>query len=569
MTTPKYDPSGDPENLEESAFDPYSDEVLELLAAEAGTVFAAPPPPQPPAKPRPLHLPRQEPALPPQREPPRAIAPARPPMPDAFELGDHVELARRLLIDIQGDSPEPIAYDEGSFWRYHPLWGIHQQVNPTELRRTVAGYSGMPVERGRGATPLHVSDSTINGVIAVCRDLSGQHEFFHSARRGIAFRDVFVTIEEGGIVTRAHSPLHRARHALPFEYRPDAPCPRWEQFLREVFTPIIRDDGEVVNDGADRAALVQEFFGGSLFGLAVRLGIALVLTGEGSNGKSVLLQVIPQIFPSAAVAALPPHEWGRPFSRADLVGKILNVVSEMPSGEINQSDLFKAVITGDRISAEQKYKPTFTFNPTAAHIFACNKLPVTRDHSYGYWRRFQVVHFGREFAESEQDTGLVDNLLAELPGIAAWVIQGASRLISQGRYTRPRSSDLAKSEWQKDTDQVQGFIEECVSRTNPKDRDPREPRDSIPSIATTVSELYDAYTRWAARAGHHAVSKVEFGRRMARHLQPGRCSVERYYFARLNDRGAQLLDLPPGMRNGLGRRASVPDRSDRSGGKNL
>lgn len=550
-----------PPGSEMLEFDPYDDEVLAMLAEE---VREEPRPLKSVAQPPPLFAPQEVPA-------PPAPAPQRvaPPVPLTFEIGDSVEIARRLESDIRGDSQEPLVFDEGSFWLYEPASGVYQEVDPVTLRRTVAGYSGLPVGEGKQVRPLSISDSTIKGAVAICADLCARNGFFHDVRHGVAFRNAFVSLESGKVVVKEHSPAHRARHALPFEYDAQAPCPRWQKFLSEIFTPIAREDGEVIDDGIERAALIQEFIGGALFGISVRLGIALVLLGDGANGKSVLLKIISRIFPTSSLAALAPQEWKRLFSRAELMGKILNVVSEMPSREISESDIFKAIVTGDTISAERKYKPTFTFAPKAAHLFACNALPVTRDQSRGYWRRFQVVVFDRKFEEFEQDAGLADVLMAELPGIAAWVIEGARRLLSQSRYTIPRSSELAKAEWQKETDQIQGFVEECVTRTNQRERDPSEPRDRVPRNATPVGELYDAYTRWAARAGHHPTSKVEFGRRLSRLLVAGRCSTGRYYFGCLNPQGQTLLDLPPGMRGGIGPRPATSNTSDTSRGRNL
>lgn len=558
MKRPEED-DRDPQGLmpfpeDTGADDPYDDEVLAALLDDPGEVAVTPrpldrptPKPRPPA---PLPMAGVVVAMPPAPAP----APAPPPPPAQvghFHRGDAVEIAEQLAEDLRRGSPERVVHDEGLFWRYDPACGVYREVDLTDARNQVARYAGWPVGDGKDVRPLSLSQQAITGAVQVCADQLRAKEFFHDAPPGVVFRNAFVSLGSGGVDVAAHSAAYRARHALPFDYDPHAPCPRWRTFLEEIFIPIEPEEGPPLDDGADRAALLQEFVGAALFGVATRHAKVLVMVGEGSNGKSVVTKVVASLFPAAATSAVSPQAWGKGFSLADLVGKRLNIVSEIPVREVGESDRFKAVVTGDTVMAERKFQPQFKFAPTAGHLFACNTLPVTRDHSQGYWRRFMVLMFNREIAEHEQDRLLPETLRGELAGIIAWAIEGAGRLHARGRYTSPKSSELAKADWQVTTDQVRAFVTECVVATRKSDRDPADPKGCIPRIATSVRVLYETYQRWATRSGHHPLAIVEFGRRLKPLFDSGRTSTERYYFAQLTRTGEDLIDLPPGMRSGF------------------
>ncbi len=472
----------------------------------------------------------------------------------SFEVGDSVELSEHLERDLRGSPPVPLVHADGSFWRYDALAGAFAAMRPDVVRAIVTGYSRMPVGTGKAVRPLKVSGGLIDDAIEICasRLRARAPDFFREAVPGIAFRNGFLAYAHGELTLVPHSPEHRARHPLPFDYQPDAPAERWAKFLREVFPPILDDEDELlddgarraepIDDGADRAKLLQEFVGACLFGEATRYAMAMVLPGEGSNGKSVFMKVVSAPFPKDAVVSIAPQRLGKPAYLADLAGKRLNVVPEVPPREIADSDIFKAVVAGDPVSADRKYEPVFTFVPCAGHLLACNKLPASRDHTEGFWRRFAVVKFNATFVEGAKDTKLAERLIAgELPGIVAWMVEGAKRVFAAGRYTMPVSSVQAKKDWQADADQVQEFVEECVERQDPDVRDSRSNRTPVNAIP--ARDLYTIYQYWALRSGHHAVSNKEFGRRVKRFLRHGRNETTRYYVGRLTAEG-QRFTIP-------------------------
>ena len=104
--------------------------------------------------------------------------------------------------------------------------------------------------------------------------------------------------------------------------------------------------------------------GAALFGDVVRCQAGLVLVGEGSNGKSVLLATLRRLFPPEVTESIEPQLWGNVFHLAELLRCRLNLVNEMPEAELAASEKFKAVLSGDPVHAAQKHRTPFTLNIT-------------------------------------------------------------------------------------------------------------------------------------------------------------------------------------------------------------
>jgi P4 family phage/plasmid primase-like protien len=443
----------------------------------------------------------------------------------AFERGDEVEIARRLLADLQADSPVGLVFDRNELWRYGPEAGVYRRVPDHDARRAAAAYAGVMVHDGKRAKPLRLSAGAVKGAVTLAGSFAAVEGFFDDAPVGIAFRNGFVVVERGVATLLAHGPERRAQHVLPFDYAPDAPAERWRRYLEEVFAlpgeAALSDEQRalVAADRADRIALLQEFVGACLLGMAARLAVCLVLTGEGANGKSVFLTVVKALFPAAATVSLAPQLWENRFYLAELAGVRLNAVAELPERDILESDAFKAVVAGDPVMVARKHQRPFTLRPGAGHVFACNALPGTKDQTEGFWRRFAVVPFERRFAEHERDLHLDEALLRELPGIAAWAIEGACRLQAQGRYTSPASSRDAKREWQHDSDQVRQFVEECCE----VDAD----------VQATLTDVYLAFALWARRTGHGGLARNRLGNRLKQLGHADRSKLGRFYRLRI------------------------------------
>jgi putative DNA primase/helicase len=205
--------------------------------------------------------------------------------------------------------------------------------------------------------------------------------------------------------------------------------------------------------------------------------------------------------------------------KADLANARLNSVSELPGRAIVESADFKAIVTGELVSARHPYGRGFNFACRAGHVFLANRLPDTADQSLGFWRRFVIIKFNRNFIPGGPTTSkqeapakgrdtMIAELMAELPGIWAWALEGARRLLARARFEKPSSHHEAIAEWRRNTDPVQDFVESCC-----------KPAVEAETWARSRA-LYEAYRRWAEATGHRQpLTERSFATRLATNTQ--------------------------------------------------
>lgn len=403
--------------------------------------------------------------------------------------GDHVEVGERLREALETNGV--ISFAAESLWQCNGK-KFFEKLDDSEVARTVHAYAGSAVALKKNQ-PLTLKQSDVRGAIAVLKDLVADPDFFHDAPRGISFRDCFVALQGNTLAKRPNGPDNRARHQLPFDYVPNAvPHRQILDFLGDCFAGC--------PDAAERVECIRQTVGLCLLGLGPHFHRALIFHGGGANGKSVLLSLIRAAFPDTAVCAVAAQRWGHEYHRAALAGRRINLVSELPEGDIIDSSSFKAIISGDVTQGRHPYGRPFDFHPEAGHIFATNTLPGTNDQTEGFWRRFVVIGFPNAVLPQKQDPNLAQKLQAHLPGFVGWCLAGALEAFTANALTIPASSGPALEAWRLESDQVAGFLQDNT--------------ESADAPTTAASELYRQYRSWCALNGHKQLSSTSFGRRM-------------------------------------------------------
>ncbi len=94
----------------------------------------------------------------------------------------------------------------------------------------------------------------------------------------------------------------------------------------------------------------------------------------------------------------------------------------------------------DSLTVNRKYRDQWTGKLPARLMLCSNELPLLGDASMAVAGRFVSLLLSRSFYGKE-DLKLESELVAELPGILNWALDGLGRLADQGRFTRPASTD--------------------------------------------------------------------------------------------------------------------------------
>lgn len=249
-----------------------------------------------------------------------------------------------------------------------------------------------------------------------------------------------------------HSPEHLSPVQIAAAFNPGARCPNIDRFVKDVFPDDTQHlPAEVVAWLMLPNASIQK---------------AVLLLGEGANGKSVWLNLLLTFLGRENVSALSLHRIeADKFSASRLLGKLCNIGTDLPTAALAGTSMFKALTGGDIISAERKYEASFEFQPFVRLIFSANSPPRSDDSTHGFFRRWMVVPFNKTFNESDPQTVPRAELDARLsqPGELAGLLNralDALPVIRKGRFNESPSTRAAMDEFRRTTDPLAVWLDQ-------------------------------------------------------------------------------------------------------------
>lgn len=213
-------------------------------------------------------------------------------------------------------------------------------------------------------------------------------------------------------------------YVRPFAYSEESDCPRWMRFLSEVMP-----------DESERMCL-QEFFGMCYLDRSYYSVEKFALfVGSGSNGKSVIFDVIKSVIGSDRVSYLSPDQLTNEKQVVSVLGKRLNFAPDIRRGASFDSAL-KALSSGQDVSAWRLYSGT-TVVRCPPLVFALNEMPRFRDVTSAFFRRVLLFSFDVVIPQDRQDRSLAARIVSEESGgVFRWMMEGLWRLQERrGEFT--------------------------------------------------------------------------------------------------------------------------------------
>ncbi len=291
------------------------------------------------------------------------------------------------------------------------------------------------------------------------------------------------------------------------------------------------------------------------------------LCGHGSNGKSVLREVLRRVVggdygrTASSEVFLRSVGTQHPAGLADLAGARLALVSELPQGRVWNDELLKDISGGEAISARHMHGNPFSFTPQATVIVTGNHRPSFTSADEAMARRMVLVELRRRFGPQEIDPGLAGKLLAEGPAVLRWMIEGAAAWIAAGGGREglaiPPDVLAAGRQYAEEEDILRQFL---------TDRQLANPGSWAAGGFIASDALYREFRRWAEDNGHRQWTKTTFGKQLTAGaerygLAPKRTRAQRgYEIERLlidDEERASALDRIAG---GVGRLTVVGGR---------
>jgi putative DNA primase/helicase len=263
-------------------------------------------------------------------------------------------------------------------------------------------------------------------------------------------------------------------NSLAYAYDVNAPEPeKFFEFLDDLF-----GEDEQSRD------LLQEMFGYILSG-ASSLQKILMIVGPKRSGKGTLGRVLVELVGAANSCSPRLESLGGRFGLQPLIGKKLCYMSDVRlDGLAKQQTIAENLlrISGeDDVNAERKNRSDWFGRLPIRFMMLSNMVPRIADPSGALAGRFSMLVLKNSFFGRE-DPQLTNKLLAELPGILLWALEGWARLKKQGHFTVPASSADAVVSLERLTSPVMAFLDdECVI----------EPETEVP-----VDALFLCWKHW-------------------------------------------------------------------------
>ena len=298
-----------------------------------------------------------------------------------------------------------------------------------------------------------------------------------------------------------YSPNYLFLNKINAHYDKDAACHKIEKFLKEVL--IKREDWD--NSAADLTDLVtiQEFIGYLLYKKII-FNRAVMLYGEGENGKSTGITLIKRFLGDKNVSNIPIQKLEtNNFAVASLYGKLANLHADLPKTALKETSKFKQLTGGDTLDAEKKFRDAFSFVPYAKMMFAANTLPATYDDTRAFWRRWLIFRFPNSFEENKEGTkkNILDELTSkeEISGLLNWAIEGLKRLLANQKFTINRSTGEVREEYIRKSDSIGAFILDMI-------------QEHVGSFIIK-KDLYESYAQYCRERAYDMVAENTFHQR--------------------------------------------------------
>lgn len=226
---------------------------------------------------------------------------------------------------------------------------------------------------------------------------------------------------------------------------------------------------------------------------------SFILFGDGSNGKSTLLDAIISLLGDYNVSSLSFKEINHNFKLAEITDKLANIGDDISDEYITDSSIFKKLVTGEEITVEKKHEQPYKIRNTATIIFATNNLPNMQDKSNGMVRRLCIIPFNAVISKDQPDFDpfIIDKLTTDEAKsyILNKALLGLERVFVNQGFTIPKIVDEVMEDYYREVNNVIRYLDYI---------------DDEKLIGKTSKDAYNDYVFWCANQNESAYKLRRF-----------------------------------------------------------
>lgn len=265
---------------------------------------------------------------------------------------------------------------------------------------------------------------------------------------------------------------------VDYDYDPLATCPTWTFYLKTL-----------LNDISD---FLCEFAGLTLV-TTCKYETAIWLCGPAGSGKSTFIEgLVSMLGSKVGILGLADLEQSN-FALEGFQDKTLLVSTEQPAKFMKVEHTVNAIVSGEMVKVNRKYKTALTVRSYAKILWAMNEIPRVPTKDSGLFRRIKIVKF-EGIPPGVADPNVKEDIKGEGPGILNWSLDGLQRLLQRDRFIIPDSVQAAVEDFKMQSDIPAIFIEEEC--------------EVDPSYDVRAGVLYRRYRDWCDDNGHNPQSST-------------------------------------------------------------
>lgn len=240
-----------------------------------------------------------------------------------------------------------------------------------------------------------------------------------------------------------------------FDFDADAPKPSaWFDFLTEIFL----HDPESIKT-------LQEWMGYQLT-YEYSHHKSLYIVGPRRAGKGTIASIMTALVGRSCASAITVEQLAKSFGIEKLIGRRTAIIADARFTGRNVQDATPTVLSitsNDDVSIERKYLRDWHGRLGSKLTIMSNDMPSLRDDSGALAGRFIFMRLEKTFYGNE-DLGLTERLMKDLPGIFLWALEGLARLRKQKHFTSPAEHQSAQDEAHESASPVVAFLNQCCKK---------------------------------------------------------------------------------------------------------
>lgn len=293
------------------------------------------------------------------------------------------------------------------------------------------------------------------------------------------------------------SPQHIITNKIPWNYNPDAKSDLVDSMLDKLSC----------GDKDIRYSL-EEVAGACLYrSAAIGGGMAAILVGDKHNGKSTYIHLVECMLGKNNYSAADIGTLGNRFITITLYGKLANIGDDISNVYIADTSIFKKLVTGEEVQAEEKNKPPINFASYAMHIYSANDIPHMKDPTGAVLRRLLFIPLNGKFTKDTPNYDPLIRYKLEQPEHIEYFIQcaldGLADVLKNKSFTIPAKSEQQKESYERENNPILAFIDEVG-------------KESI--INEPTADVYKRYQVFCADNGFQPGSNLTFSKSINRTL---------------------------------------------------